>query len=116
MPGAGDALRSVGVGAAPARTSSSDLVLAFFAYCASDDKNPVILIDETVFALSASDAPATAALRDLFALFTLVTQQQLYANVVSAASGFADSGRFEALRFSCDDVLARVVVARGGTP
>lgn len=112
LPGSGDALRSVGVGAAPACASAAELVLAFILHCHRTHKYPVILIDEAVLALSATDIVSSqTAERDLFALFTLVTKQQLRANVIFAASGFAESGRFKALHVSCDDTFSKVVVA-----
>lgn len=90
--------------------SPAGLVLAFIAACKSEGRIAVIAIDEATLMLSATDSSSAASARDLFALFTHITKESHHANVLFAASGFAESARFNVMNFS-PEVLTKVVVA-----
>ena len=103
IPGGGAVVNALrGDGAALGTTTANDLVLGFVRNSKKARVTPVVAVDEAM--LARGDLSGT------FALFSLITKEETDANVIFAASGFAESAVLKECGFS-SEALTKVVVA-----
>lgn len=103
IPGGGAVVNALrGDGTSLDTTTATELVLGFVRNCKRAGVTPVVAVDEALL--------ARESLSGALSLFSVITKEETDANVIFAASGFAESAVLKECGFR-SEALTKVVVA-----